>query len=140
GRELGRRHGRRGRVGPVRVLTMRRARGLGAALATAVLAAVLVGGGSSPPEPPPPAEAPPGPVALEPQEPVDATEVENSGRTLSGVYSLAAPAPPDAAATWTFTADGTYARSRTLDRGRGERTDSGTYVLDTEGHLVLFVE
>lgn len=81
-----------------------------------------------------------GPVELEPQEPVDAVEVQNSGRTMSGVYAVESPSGAIVAATWTFTADGSYSRTRTLGGGLGDRTDSGTYVIDTTGQLHVYLE
>jgi hypothetical protein len=105
-----------------------------------LLCLAVVSSGCTTSEPPPPPGAPPGPVELEPQSPADPVEVANSGRTLSGVYVLERASPPESAATWVFTDQGAYSRSRTLDNGRGERTDSGTYVVDTTGHLILFVE
>jgi hypothetical protein len=108
-----------------------------AAVAIAVAVALAGCGGSRPTAGPAP-EPSAADVPLEPQQPADADEAENSGRSLSGVYVLATPSPPETAATWTFAADGTYSRSRTF--GRAERRDAGTYVVDTAGRLVLFVE
>ncbi len=85
-------------------------------------------------------EMPTGPVELEPQEPVDTVEVENSGRSMSGVYALEAPTASVVAASWTFNADGSYSRTRTLGNGLGDRMDSGTYVIDKAGQLHVFVE
>ena len=96
--------------------------------------------GGSPPPSAPSSEPSISDVPLEPQQPADPDEPQSSGRTLSGTYVLETPSPPDVAATWTFTVDGAFSRSRTLDRGRGERKDAGTYVVDTAGRLVLYIE
>ena len=79
-------------------------------------------------------------VQLEPQQPVDPLEVKNSGRTLSGAYSLESPSPPVVAASFVFTDAGTYSRSVTFGGNRGVRADSGTYILDDANNLHLFVE
>lgn len=59
---------------------------------------------------------------------------------LSGVYSLSAPSGQVLSATWVFTASGGFARTWTLAGGRGDRQDAGTYVIDADGRLVLYVE
>jgi len=113
---------------------------MGGRLSFLLVLPLVAGCGGSEPAGAPAPEPPIASVPLAPQTPADSDEVESSGRSLAGVYVLRAPSPPDVAATWTFTADGAFSRSRTLDRGRGERRDAGTYVVDTSGRLVLFVE
>jgi hypothetical protein len=73
-----------------------------------------------------PGAAPAGEVLLDPSAPVDPFEFEPSGRSLSGVFVEESPR----AAKWTFTADGEYTRDR----------EAGSYTIDAEGRLVLFVE
>ena len=86
--------------------------------------AVLAGCGDAPRDEQ--GAAPGGEVLLEPSAPVDPFEFEPSGRSLSGVFVEESPR----AATWSFTADGEYTRGR----------EAGSYTIDAEGRLVLFVE
>lgn len=65
-------------------------------------------------------------------------EYENSGRTLTGAYSLASPAPPVAAAQLSFTDDGEFERTRQI--GDLASVDGGTYLIDSRDRLVLYVE
>jgi hypothetical protein len=77
---------------------------------------------------------------LEAQAPPEELQLVNSGETLTGVYTLESPAPPLLAATITFTPEGEFERSRTIAGERGARKDSGSYVIETGGRLVLWVE
>jgi hypothetical protein len=75
---------------------------------------------------------------LEPQDPVDRVEARGTGRTMNGTYSLRVPVGNVSAATLVFTSDGAYSRALTV--GGSPRSDSGTYLIDGDGRLVLFVE
>lgn len=79
-------------------------------------------------------------VLLEAAEPVDAVEILPSGRTLSGVFVEDPPRPPSLGSTWTFTASGGYARTVEVGVGRPPRREAGSYTIDTEGRLVLYLE
>ena len=66
-------------------------------------------------------------------------EFHNSGRTLSGVYELIGPVGPLTSARYTFTEEGAFTRSLAL-AGGARREESGSYVIDSDGRLVLYVE
>jgi hypothetical protein len=110
----------------------------GIALVALVVASASCGGGE--PSAPGGSEDPATAVALEPQEATETPEAPGSGRTLSGLYTLERATPPDAAATWAFSSDGGFTRTRTLDHGRGDRADAGTYVIDVNGNVEVYVE
>jgi hypothetical protein len=113
-----------------------------AALTTTLLAALLMacacGRGEPENAPDDGVESHPYTGPLEPQEPADRVEVRGSGRTLNGTYTLRAPAGGVAAATFVFTSGGAYARTMTV--GGSPRADGGTYLVDGDGRLFLFVE
>jgi hypothetical protein len=110
-----------------------------AVLAWAALACAACQSGlqeSAPAEEPPPGA----PGDLEPQRGRPADEVVNSGRTLDGVYELDGPAGRLAAARYVFTPEGAFSRILTLDGGPGPTSEVGSYLIDDEGRLVLYVE
>jgi hypothetical protein len=85
--------------------------------------------------------APPtGEAVLAPQEPPEAVELESSGRTLSGRYTLTTSSPPVVSARIDFTDDGEYTRAISLAGGGAELEEAGTYVVDRQERLVLWVE
>lgn len=73
--------------------------------------------------------------------------VENSGRTLEGVYVVEVQDDPyavsgsnsPAAARLSFDREGNFRRTETT-RGGGSRIEAGAYVIGTKGELVLYVE
>ena len=87
-------------------------------------------------EPAPPS----GEAVLAPQEPPEAIELESSGRTLSGRYTLTTSAPPVVSARIDFTDDGEYTRAVSLAGSGAELEEAGTYVVDRQERLVLWVE
>lgn len=75
---------------------------------------------------------------LEPQEGRASDEIVSSGRMLDGVFELVGEDDGLSAVRYVFTREGEFAR--TLSRPRGFGEESGTYVVDARGRLVLYVE
>ena len=74
---------------------------------------------------------------LQPQEGAPYS-IESSGNLIEGEYVLENPNDTVLSGRYVFTAEGFY--ERTVVRVGGAATDYGSYLFDTSGHLVLYVE
>jgi hypothetical protein len=110
---------------------------LAGVLALCLLAAAHACHREEPERAPPPTDAS---GDLEAQQALHGGELVNSGRTLSGVYDLAGPINNLTSARYVFTEQGAYSRTRAFDAAPAAVTESGSYLIDADGRLVIYIE
>jgi hypothetical protein len=110
------------------------------AIAVCVSSALGLASCSSGSAPPPP---PSDPWTREPLSNAESAEqeIEGTDDVLDGAFEIVAPAPASAPVAYVFTSMGAFSRTvRVSADGDGTKDEAGTYLVDTRGRLVLFVE